>query len=91
MTNVAEHYQIDGEHITETLNQAREELSASGEGLVLDFSGMLRMDTNGLHAVENLADAADAKSVRVTLRRVNVSVYKVLKLARLTARFTFAN
>jgi anti-anti-sigma regulatory factor len=91
MTSVATYFTIDGEHIAESVNQAREKLTAQDQEAVVDFSGVLRMDTSGLHATESLCDAADAKSVRLTLRGVNVGVYKVLKLARLTARFTIAN
>ena len=34
---------------------------------------------------------ADAKTVKVVLRGVNVDVYKVLKLVKLTPRFSFVN
>lgn len=91
MTSVATYYKIDGEHIAETLKQAREKLTSEHGELLLDFSDVLRMDTTGLHAMENMAAAAEERSVTFTLRGVNVGVYKVLKLARLTSRFTFAN
>ena len=41
--------------------------------------------------MEDLANAADEKSVEISLQAVNVGVYKVLKLARLTVRFSFVN
>jgi hypothetical protein len=41
--------------------------------------------------MEDLANAADEKSVKISLQGVNVDVYKVLKLARVTARFSFVN
>jgi hypothetical protein len=36
-----------------------------------------------------LAGAADEKAVKVALRGVHVDVYKVLKLVKLTPRFSF--
>ena len=62
--------------------------SAVGE-LVLDFSSVHRIDPTALSAMEKLADAADGKSVKILLRGVDVNVYKVLKLMKLTHRFSF--
>jgi anti-anti-sigma regulatory factor len=62
--------------------------SAEGE-LVLDFSSVRRIDSNSLRALEGLACAADAKSVKIVLRGIDVNVYKVLKLMKLTHRFSF--
>jgi anti-anti-sigma regulatory factor len=90
MTTVAEFYKIDGEHVAKSLNEVREKLGADGE-FVLDFSAMLRIDTSALQAIEDLAAAADQLATRIEFRGVNVTVYKVLKLARLTTRFSFAN
>jgi anti-anti-sigma regulatory factor len=61
--------------------------SAEGE-LVLDFSGVQRIDPRALGAMEKLAGRADKEAVKVVLRGVNVTVYKVLKLMRLEARFS---
>jgi anti-anti-sigma regulatory factor len=44
-----------------------------------------------LRALEGLADAADEKSVKVVLCGLNVDIYKVLKLARLSPRFSIVN
>ena len=57
----------------------------------LDFSSVRRLDTGGLRALEDFVGAADGKTVKVTLRGVNVDVYKVLKLARLSSRFSIVN
>jgi hypothetical protein len=38
-----------------------------------------------------LARVADEKAVKVALRGVNVDVYKVLKLVKLTRRFSFVS
>jgi len=88
MTIVAEYYRIDGERVTQSLNEAREKLNSMDGDAVLDFSGVLRIDASALHAIEELAEL---NSARVSLRGVNVGVYKVLKLARLTSRFAFVN
>ena len=59
--------------------------------MFLDLSAVRRLDTAGLRALEDFAGAADGKTVKVTLRGVNVDVYKVLKLARLSSRFSIVN
>lgn len=91
MTTVAEFYKIDGEHVAQSLHEVREKIEADKEQIVLDFSVVLRIDTSALQAIEELAAAAEKQSVKVEFRWVNVTVYKVLKLARLTTRFSFAN
>jgi len=57
----------------------------------LDFSDVARVDIHGLAAIEELAAKTGKKSLRVTLRAVNVAIYKVLKLSRLSSRFSFSN
>ena len=73
-------------------------LEEAGEGLdgaegeaVLDFSAVLRVDASTLRALEELARIAEKKAVKVILRGVNVDVYKVLKLVKLTRRFSFVS
>ena len=58
---------------------------------ILDFSSIARLDAAGLRALEDLAAAADQKSIKLTLRGANVAVYKVLKLTKLTRRFSFVD
>lgn len=81
---------VDGEHIAQDLQEASEKLGRAGDEMVLDFSSVRRIDPSGLRAMEKLAVLADEKAVKVEIQGVNVSVYKVLKLARLAPRFTFA-
>ena len=50
---------------------------------------MLRIDADAVRAMEELAALADSKKVEVVLRAVNVDIYRVLKLLRLTQRFCF--
>jgi len=80
-----------GGHLAQGLQEAMERLDTAGREVVLDFSSVQRIDPGALSAMEKLADRADDKSVKVALRGVNVDVYKVLKLLKLTARFSFLN
>lgn len=80
---------IDGEDVVPALQQAGEKLDNADGEVVLDFSSVRRIDPNALKAMEELAGIADEKAVKIVLRGVNVDVYKVLKLVRLTPRFSF--
>lgn len=82
---------IDGKHVISALQEAGEKLNPADGEAVLDFSSVRRVDSNALRAIEEFARIADEKAVKVVLRGVNVDVYKVLKLVRLTRRFSFAN
>jgi anti-anti-sigma regulatory factor len=72
------------------LQQALENLDGARGEVVLDFSGRQRIDPGDIQAMEKLAAAADEKAVKIVLQGVNVAIYKVLKLAKLTTRFAFA-
>ena len=91
MTMIADLYKVDSEKVAQALADARENLNNTEGEVTLDFSGVRRIDPKGLGAMEDLASAADAKSVKIVLRGVNVDVYKVLKLARVAPRFTIEN
>jgi len=91
MTTTAELQKVNGENIAQTLEGIGAKLSGSEGDVVLDFSGVRRIDPAAVSAFEDLAAAADGRAVKIVLQGVNVDVYKVLKLARLTARFTFVN
>ena len=82
---------IDGERVLPTLQEAIASLDGAPGEAVLDFSSVCRMDSASLRALEELAQVADDKSVRIVLRGVNVDIYKVLKLVKLTNRFSFIN
>jgi anti-anti-sigma regulatory factor len=90
MAVVAVFIKIDEERIVQALQEAGERLEAEGE-VVLDFSSVRRIEATGLRAMEALASTADDKDVKVALRGVNVSIYKVLKLVKLASRFSFVN
>ncbi len=72
--------------INETLDEALGNLDGAGGELVLDFSSVNRIDSSALRSLETLAAQADAKSVKLVLSGVPVTVYKVLKLAKLGGR-----
>jgi anti-anti-sigma regulatory factor len=91
MTMIDVWVKIDGDRVARTLHEAEETLASPGDNVFLDFSSVRRLDTDGLCALEDFAGAADGKMLKVTLRGVNVDVYKVLKLARLSSRFSVMN
>jgi len=57
----------------------------------LDFASVRQIDSGALRALEDVARVADEQDVKIVLRGVNVDVYKVLKLVKLTQRFSFVN
>ena len=81
----------DNDELTGTLDRASGELDAPGGELVLDFSSVRRIDSGGLRAMENLVKVAEEKAIKVSIRAVDVGVYKVLKLMKLTQRLSFVN
>jgi anti-anti-sigma regulatory factor len=90
MTIDAEWIKIDPERILCALKEEAVENINSGRGEVnLDFSAILRIDSVVAGAMEELAGLAKERSVKVALHGVNLDVYKVLKLLRLTQRFSF--
>lgn len=91
MTITATLLKIDAEHLADGLQEARAKLDGVGGEMVLDFSSARRVDSKAIHALEELADLADAKAIRIVLRGVNVEIYKVLKLVNLAPRFCFMN
>jgi anti-anti-sigma regulatory factor len=91
MAMIAVLLNIDEERVVLALQEAKGSLdSAQGEA-VLDFSSVRRIDSSALEALEDFAHIAEEKAVKVVLRGVNVDVYKVLKLVKLTRRFSFVN
>jgi anti-anti-sigma regulatory factor len=83
--------EVDGNGMAQALHEAGEKLDSPGGDVFLDFSEVHQLDPAGLRALEDFIGAADGKTVKVTLRSVNVDVYKVLKLARLSSRFSIVN
>jgi anti-anti-sigma regulatory factor len=91
MAMIAAWLKIDEERVVQELQEAAEKLDSTEDEVVLDFSSVRRIDPSVLRAMEEFAGKADNKGVKVVLRGVNVDVYRVLTLVRLTSRFSFVN
>jgi len=91
MATIADWLKIDAEQVSAALLRVKDRVNGSEGELVLDFSAVLRIDASAITVLEQLADATSTNHAQVALRGVNVDVYKVLKLAKLTTRFTFLN
>jgi anti-anti-sigma regulatory factor len=89
MATISDWLKIDGEQVLQSLSAVSERLNAADGELVLDFTAVRRIDAGAITAMEALAGKSKEKSVKVVLRGVNVEIYKVLKLSRLTTRFAF--
>lgn len=82
---------IDETRVAQALREAGDKLDGAGAETVLDFASVRRIDPGALRAIEAFAVIAEKKGVKVVLRGVNIDVYKVLKLMKLTPRFSFVN
>ena len=90
MTTNAAWITVDPKRVINALQQeAVESVNGGQSQVILDFSSVLRIDADAVRAMEELAALADSKKVEVVLRAVNVDIYRVLKLLRLTQRFCF--
>ena len=89
MTTNAVLVKVDPERVVQVLKKDAVEKLAGAEDVVLDFSSVLRIDASAVDALENLARLAGDRSANVALLGVNLNVYKVLKLVKLTPRFSF--
>jgi len=91
MAMIAVWLKIDEESLVQALQEAGEKLDSVEGEVALDFSSVRRIDSISLSAMAEFAGMADDKGVKVVLRGVNVGVYKVLKLVKLTSRFSFVS
>lgn len=82
---------IDETRAVGALRDVADKLDGSEGETVLDFSSVNRIESGAIRALEELARAADEKKIKIVLRGVGVDVYKVLRLMKLTRRFSFAN
>ena len=89
VATMAMRFRLEQERISPILEEAAQSLEKTGAELNLDFSSVRRLDPNAIRALEKLAQRAESKGVKVRLREVNVDVYKVLKLVRLTTKLEF--
>jgi anti-anti-sigma regulatory factor len=91
MAMTAVFHNIDETRVVGALRDVADKLDGTEGETVLEFSSVSRIDAEAVRALEELARMADAKKVKIVLRGVHVDVYKVLKLTKLTRRFSFAN
>ena len=91
MSEIAVTLNIDEGCVVPALQDLAGSLDGAQEEAVLDFSSVRRTDSAALRALEDCARVADEKSVKIILRGVNVDVYKVLKLVKLSHKFSFRN
>lgn len=91
MSTKALYLNIEEELIVPALQEAVLGLDDAQGEAVLDFSSVRRIDSSALRALEDFGRAADEKTIKVILRGVNVDIHKVLKLLKLTQRFSFVS
>ena len=91
MTMIAEFQKIDERNVSGSLEQTAQTLDGAVQELALDFSALRRIDSRSLRALEELARKAEEKKIKVTLRGVNVDLYKTFKLIKLASRFSFVS
>ena len=78
---------IEEGQLESALEEAAERLD--GQEVVLDFSAVQRLDASGLLALEQFAQAAASKGVKVVASGLRVDVYRTFKLARISSRFSY--
>lgn len=89
MAIIAVWLKLEEGRVAEGLQESLEMLDSADGELLLDFSAVRRLDAPALAAMQKLADAADLRKVKLALRGTNIEIYKVIKLARLSPRFSF--
>lgn len=86
---IASRLEVEESGIISILQQACERVGNGDGDLILDFSSVRRIQPSAIRELEKLAAMADERAITITLRGVNVDVYKVLKLVKLAPRFCF--
>lgn len=81
---------LDSEHLPGLLRgEAMQQVSRGQPELLLDFSGVARIDASAIQALEDLARLAQDTNVRLRLCGVGIELYRVLKLLKLADRLSF--
>jgi anti-anti-sigma regulatory factor len=91
MPTIAVLIKVEEGRIAAALHEWVMRMDSVGGGIVVDFSSVSRIDPSGLRAIDEFAKLADANGVKVSVRGMNVDVYRVLKLADLAQRWSFAS
>lgn len=89
MPKIAEIHKIDADHPARSIRAVREKLDDEHAEAVLDFGSVQRIDPVALGEMEELVNLAELHADKISLLHVNVEIYKVLKLAKLSGRFNF--
>jgi anti-anti-sigma regulatory factor len=71
------------------VRSALERLDTAQDELILDFSGVRRVDPAALRSLGELAAKAQTHSVRIVIEGLNIEIYKVLRLVALAPQFSF--
>jgi anti-anti-sigma regulatory factor len=89
IATMAMRFRVEQERITPILQEAAQSVEKADADLILDFSSVRRLDASAIGALEKLTQTAETRGVTVRLSEVNVDVYKVLKLVKLTTKLEF--
>lgn len=81
---------LDEQHASSALKDAADRLEGERGEVVLDLSAVRRIDSAALLALDQFAEVAHKKGVKVVLRGASVPLYRTLKLVKLARRFSFA-
>lgn len=89
-TSSAVHH-IERDHLAESFHKATEKLDGLDGEMILDFTAVKRIDPDVLKNLRELLLVADVRKTKLTLRGVDVDVYKVLKLMKLSSQFSYVD
>jgi anti-anti-sigma regulatory factor len=89
MATIAVLLKADEKNLSDVLQGARQKLESAGGELVVDLSSLRRVDASLLLAMQEFATMAQGKGAKLVLRGVSVDLYRVMKLVKLTAAFSF--
>ncbi len=81
----------NNESIASILQEVEKSLQPAPGEVVIDFSSVSRLDGSAVRSLADFVSKAEANSVKIILRGVNVDVYKVLVLIKLASRLSFVN
>lgn len=90
MTNT-EFTSVDEQKLVFQLGSIAKDMQGEPREIALDFSSVSRLSSKDVIAIEAFVRTAEDKKVKVTLRGVNVPIYKSLKLVKLARRFSFVH
>jgi anti-anti-sigma regulatory factor len=71
------------------IQAAIDRLDGTQEEIVLDLSGLRRVDSTTLARLEQLSVKAKEHSVRIRVRGASIEIYKVLKLVAVAPGFSY--